>query len=292
MKKILIGLLLLPTTLLAAPPSPSVWDLAAYGSLPGVSYVGLSGWNAAITTTFEPIWGESAAYTPLTAAMSTPYCASSSANDTSAGSGAQTISVTGLTTSFARFTETVSMNGQTSVNLATANVLFIDKITVLTAGNGLLNAGIIQCGTGTNTSGDPAVTHQYLGVSSATAVPAAGAGFGNVSASFFYGVPANSTLICKNISCGSVFATAASGHECVIDGFTNSTGVMKRYFVQMQHNTGSNPGGFAGSVVIPEKTLVIGKMAGVTGSDVGPASMHAECLLVQSSSANANQTLF
>lgn len=270
----------------------SVWDEAAYGSLPGISFVKLQGWNAGITTTFEPVWPESAVYVPLLVALSSPYCASSDANDTSGGSGAKTISVTGVTTSYARFTETVTMNGQTSVVLATASILFIDKITVLTAGSGLKNAGIIQCGTGANTSGDPAVTHQYLGASSDTAVPASGAGFGNVSESFFYGVPANKTLICRNISCGSVFATAAAGHECVIDGFTNATGLMKRYFVQMQHNTGSNPAIYPGLVTFPEKTLIIGKMAGVTGSDVGPASMTAECLLIDLATSNTNQVVF
>lgn len=291
MKRFLVILLLIPS-LAFAQNVADLWDKAAYGNLPGISFVQLSGWNPAITTTFEPIWGESAAYTPQVAALSTPYCASGNANDTSAGTGARTISVAGVNTSFARFTETVTMNGQTSVNLATANVLFIDKLEVLTAGSGLVNAGIIQCGTGANTSGDPAVTHAYLGVSSGTAVPAAGAGYGNVSESFFYGVPASKKLVCRNIQCGSVFATAAAGHECVIDGYTNSTGVMKRYFVQMQHNTGTNPSQYPGLVVFPEKTLLIGKMAGVTGSDVGPASMKAECLLITDSLVNSNQVSF
>lgn len=272
--------------------SNHIWESAAFGEIPGITHVVVSGWNQAITTTFEPVWGESAAYTPQVAALSTPYCASSNAADASAGTGARTVSVTGVDTSFARFTETVTMNGTTSVNMATANVLFIDKITVLTAGSGLVNAGIIQCGTGANTAGDPAVTHQYLGVSSATAVPALGAGFGNISESFFYAVPASHTLICRNITCGSVFATAASGHECVIDGYTNSTGVMKRYFVQMQHNTGANPGGFSGLIKIPEKTLLIGKMAGVTGTSTGPVSMHAECLLVNNTWEDTSQTIF
>lgn len=274
------------------PSASHLWERAAYGDMPGLQLLTLEGRNPAITTTYEPLWGESAAYTPLTAAMSTPYCASSSANDTSAGTGARTISVTGVNTSYARFTETVTMNGQTSVNLATANVLFIDKITVLTAGSGLVNAGIVQCGTGANTAGDPAVTHQYLGVSSATAVPAAGAGFGNVSQSFMYAVPDNYQLICRNISCGSVFATAAAGHECAIDGYAGTTGVFKRYFSQAQHNTGSNPGGFNGFVKFPEQTLIIGKMAGVTGADVGPASMHADCLLISDTWQDTSQGVF
>lgn len=291
-KTLFFLLSLLPSLVLAQTGSPTLWEKAAYGAIPGVQLVNIQGWNPAITTTFEAVWGESAAYVPQTAALSSPYCASNSANDTSAGTGARTISVTGLDTSFARFTETVTMNGTSSVSLATTAILFIDKITVLTAGSGLVNAGIIQCGTGANTGGDPAVTHQYLGVSSETAVPAAGAGYGNVSQSFMYGVPAGYTMLCRNIQCGSVFATAAAGHECVIDGFTNATGVMKRYFIQMNHNSATNSSLAPGFVTFPEKTLIVGKMAGVTGSDVGPASMNAECLLVKNTYVTSSQLQF
>lgn len=291
---LVLGLFIAVTAHAAPIGSPTLWEKCAYGEIPGCTLVRLSGWNSGITATFEPLWGETTAYTPLTAVMSTPYCASTSANDTSAGTGARTISVTGVTlasSALTRFTETVTMNGQTSVNLATANVLFIDKITVLTAGSGLVNAGTVQCGTGANSSGDPAVPHQYLGVSSPTALPAANAGYGNVSESFFYGVPDNHTLLCKNIQCASVFATAAAGHTCVIDGY-NLSGILKRYFIQFQHNTGSNPSTYDGLVAIPENTLVLGKMAGMTGTDVGPASMNADCLLVSDTWEDSSQEMF
>lgn len=284
---LLIGALFLSTSLLHAEAGISgqnlTWERAANGNIAGVTYVKISGTNPALATTFEPLWGESATYVPQVAALSTPYCASSSANDTAAGTGARTISVTGVDTSFARFTETVTLNGQSSVNLATTNVLFIDKITVLTAGSGLLNAGIIQCGTGTNTAGDPAVPHQYLGVSSDTAVPAAGAGFGNVSESFFYGVPANNTLLCRNLTMSSYLATTVIGIQAVVDGFTNATGVVKRYAQLKSNNAGGNPHTEPSLIVFPEKTLIIGKMAG-TAATVGTLSM--ECLQIDNTSAD------
>jgi hypothetical protein len=295
MRKLLALLVLIPSLAFGQAGSPTLWEQAAYGDIPGVTYVRLSGWNPAITTTFEPIWGESAAYTPLAAAMSSPYCASSNETaDDATGTGVNTLTVKGVTTAYVPFTETVTMHatdGRTSVALATADVLFINSIEVATTGSGKVNAGIIQCGTGANTAGDPAVVHQYMGVSSATAIPASGAGYGNKSESFMYAVPAGYNLMCRNIQCGSVFATAASGHECVIDGYANLTGIFKRYFIQMQHNTGSNPSLSPGLVVIPEKTIVIGKMAGVTGSDVGPASMSADCLLIESTWKTGGQDI-
>lgn len=292
MKKFLLALLLLPSLCFGQaiePAAAHIWEAAAFGEKPGITYIQFRGINPAPTTTFEPLWGESAAYVPLTAAMSTPYCASSSANDTSAGTGARTISVTGVNTSFARFTETVTMNGQTSVNLATTNVLFIDKITVLTAGSGLVNAGIIQCGTGTNTSGDPAVPHQYLGVSSDTAIPAAGAGFGNVSESFFYGVPASHTLICKNLTLSTYLATTVIGIQAAVDGFTNATGVVKRYASLSGNNAGGNGITSPQIMVFPEKTLIIGKAA-VTSA--APATLSMECLDINNTWEDTGQGVF
>lgn len=271
--KLILSILLLPFCALATPNS-SIWEIASIGNQPGLTKVDLYGLNGGITTTFEAAWPESAVYTPLAAAMSTPYCASSDANDTSAGTGARTLTVTGINTSFASFSETVTMNGQTSVNLATANVLLINSLEVATAGSGGLNAGIVQCGTGANTSGDPAVTHAYIPISSATTV----AGAGNKSMSFIYGVPASKTLLCRNISAGSVFATAAASLQVAIDGYTN-LGIMKRFFAQHIHNTGQNPSNSPGIIKIPEKTIIVGKLAGPTGSNTGPATLSADCVL-------------
>lgn len=277
----LVFALLISAIAEAQPMQTDIWERAAMGVLPGVSHVRLYGFNGAIPATLEAVWPESADYIPLQAALSSPYCASASANDTSAGTGARTIRVSGITTSFAAFSEDVTMNGQTSVVLATANILMFNKGEVLTAGSGLMAAGIIQCGTGANTSGDPAVTHLYIPAGSETAVTDSG----NTTAQFFYGVPANYTLLCRNIQAGSVFATAASGLLVSVHGYTNSTGISKRYFSQHIHNTGANPSAGAGiQMVVPEKTIIIGKMAGPTGSNTGPVSLSAECLLVSSTS--------
>lgn len=170
----------------------------AFGNIPGVTAVQIIGYNGATTTTYETLWDESSAYTFLTAAMSTPYIASSSANDTAAGSGAQTVRVTLVNTSFVQSTEDLSLNGQTSVNLVTTNVLSIQKIEVLTAGSGLKNAGIIRIGTGVNAAGVPAVVHGHVAVGT------------NISRHGFYVVPANSVLQVQNLLISSGSATAGS----------------------------------------------------------------------------------
>ena len=292
MKRILLSLLL--SSLFALPcfaqskSSSHIWETSAWGDIPGLRHVDLFGMNTATTTTFEAAWGESAAYTPLTAAMSTPYCASNSANDAAAGTGARTISVKGINTSFARFDETVTMNGTTSVNLATANVLLIDSLTVLTAGSGLLNAGIIQCGTGANTGGDPAVTHAYMGVSSATAVPAAGAGSGNNSQMFFYGVPVGHRLMCRGIGINTYLA-AANGVQAVIDVYSGTTGVFTRYWHAATNTTGGTPGYDPGVEVFPSSSILIGRIASTAAM---VAILSAECILVSEAWEDSSQDIF
>lgn len=276
MKKLLSLLILVPALAFGQTTS-TLWEQAAFGTAPGVSYVTISGMNPAPTTTFEVMWGESAVYTPKLVAITSPICESSSANDAAAGTGARTISVTGVNTSFARFTETVTLNGTTSVAMATANIMFIDKITVATAGSGLVNAGIVQCGDTDAGAGDLTNPAQYLPVSSPSVISAAGVGGGNVSQSFMYAVPANYTLICRNLTMSTYLATTVIGIQAEIDGFTNSTGVLKRYASISGNNAGGNGVTDPKYMVFPEKTLILGKMAVTT---VAPATLSMDCLQV------------
>lgn len=289
LKRLLLLSSLVPALCFGVDPSTSIWEKAAAGIVPGISLVKIYGVNPAPTTTFEPVWAPSVTYTPKVAAISSPICASSSANDTAAGTGARTISVTGLNTSFARFTETVTLNGQTVVAMTTANILFIDKITVATAGSGLVNAGIVSCGDTDGGSGVITNIAQSIAVSSSTAIAAAGAGGGNISEAFFYGVPANKSLVCRNLTMSTYLATTVIGIQAVVDGYTNSTGVFYRYSSLYGNNAGGNGVTDPKLMVFPEKTLIMGRMA-VTSA--APAVLSMECLLIDKGSANANQVVF
>lgn len=282
LKQLLLLSLLIPSIVSAQVAGPDIWERAAYGSVPGVTAVNLYGLNGGIPATFEAVWPETADYIPLRVALTTPYCASTSAADDVGSTGAITIRVRGMTTAFAAFSEDVTMDGQTSVTLATANILMFNGAEVLTAGSGLMNAGAIACGTGANTAGDPAVVHLFMPVSSETAVT----GTGNKTAQFFYGVPSGYKMICRNIVAGSVFATAASSIQVRIEGYTNSDGIHKQYYgLNTQNTSGGNGVGNLNLVTFPEKTIVIGKLAGPTGSNVGPASLSAQCLLIDTTAS-------
>lgn len=88
---------------------------------------------------------------------------SSSANDAAAGTGARTVRILGINGTGGYTEEIVTLNGQTAVN--TVNTYdAIESMTVLTVGSGGANAGIIYAGTGTVTSGVPAVPYSAIGI--------------------------------------------------------------------------------------------------------------------------------
>lgn len=79
---------------------------------------------------------------------------SSNANDTSAGTGARSVIITYYDQSGSGpFTETVTLNGTTAVNLVNTNHCFIEKMEVVTVGSLGYNAGTITLYTGAGGTG-------------------------------------------------------------------------------------------------------------------------------------------
>jgi|DEB0MinimDraft_6_1074348.scaffolds.fasta_scaffold36496_1 hypothetical protein len=110
--------------------------------------------NASVGNSLETIWSEGGLYVyPPSASVMT--VSSSSTADTSAGTGARTVTVFGLDADYNEISETVTLNGQTAVN-TTKSYLRVNRMIVRSAGSGGANAGVIYTGTGTITSGVPA----------------------------------------------------------------------------------------------------------------------------------------
>jgi hypothetical protein len=110
--------------------------------------------NPSVGNTLETIWAEGGLYSYLTAATVLKV-SSSSVNDTSAGTGARTVELSGLDADYNEISELVTLNGQTPVN-TTKLFLRINRMVVRSAGSGGVNAGVIYAGTGTVTTGVPA----------------------------------------------------------------------------------------------------------------------------------------
>lgn len=117
----------------------------------------INGTFTALGTAQATVWESGGMYVyPATAQVM--EVSSSSANDTSAGTGARTVTIQGLDAGYNQIQETVILNGQTAVNTVNS-YLRIAHLFVATAGTGLAAAGTIYVGTGTVTTGVPAVIY-------------------------------------------------------------------------------------------------------------------------------------
>lgn len=184
----------------------------ARGQITGHDAALISGISGGVGTSYTTVWSQNTVYAYLSTAA-VMQISSSSANDTSAGTGARTVSIYGLDADYNPINETVTMNGQTAVNTVNS-YLRVFHLAVLTAGSGEAAAGTIYAGTGAVTAGVPAVIYGvYTSGNGSTAaiwtVPAGytayltgyASGYSNASAT------ANGTVSLTVRPFGSVFDT-------------------------------------------------------------------------------------
>jgi len=150
----------------------------ARGQIQAHSIVTIAGYNSDVDTAWEMITPVGNLSYPAAALQMT--VSSADADDTSAGTGARTVLITGLDANYAVISETVTMNGQTAVT-TTNSFLRINAMLVTTAGTSLANEGVIYIGSGTVTSGVPATIYNVIA-----------AGFNNATSSQ-YTIPAGYT---------------------------------------------------------------------------------------------------
>jgi hypothetical protein len=96
---------------------PSSFELdTAIGRVSGQTAFNKFGRNESVGTTIEPV--STGGVYPTPTALTSLEIVSSSSNDTSAGTGARTVTIIGIGTNYAEVSETVTMNGITAVALA------------------------------------------------------------------------------------------------------------------------------------------------------------------------------
>ena len=114
----------------------------AKGDFTGYSNVSKFGYNPTVGSgNYESIWEGSNAY-PWMSAADQVEVLSSDTDDTSAGTGARTVELQGLDSSWNVLTETVTMNGTSAVT-TTGSFLRIFRARVVTAGSSGRNEGTI-----------------------------------------------------------------------------------------------------------------------------------------------------
>lgn len=126
------------------------------GKYAGIEYIDKFGHNSAVGTAKETIWGAAATLLVRRTAAIVHKVSSGSTDDDVAGTGALTVQLEGLDANYDYQTEIIILTGRTAVN-STKEYLRMFRMTILTTGSGGENAGIVYAGTGTVTTGVPAV---------------------------------------------------------------------------------------------------------------------------------------
>lgn len=157
------------------------------GNVPGASNTRRTGFNPGVGTSETTVWNETTTFVAYPATAAVVTVSSSSANDTSAGTGARTVTLSGLDANYNVISEVITMNGQTAVTSVNL-YLRLSPLTTLTAGSGGKNAGVIYAGTGSVSVGVPATIYSSMGV-----------GY-NESHQAFYTVPAGMTGYITDVS--------------------------------------------------------------------------------------------
>lgn len=210
------------------------------GQIQGHRNVTVFGFNPDVDTTQVSVW-------PLPSLITFPAAAlqmtvsSTSASDTSAGTGARTIVVQGLDANYNEISETVTMNGQTAVTMTKA-MLRINYAYVETAGSGNSAAGDIYIGTGTVTAGVPATVYDVIKLDY------------NNTTTGSYTVPADYTAYVSQ----GLFSAGQAGGSNQIQGrlLTRGTNNIRMTAAITTLNNGVADYVFEYPLAVPEKTTI------------------------------------
>lgn len=237
------------------------------GMIPGYSLVSMSGENPDVdSAAFEDIWYEGGVMTYPAAALQMSVSSSSAADTNTSGTGARQVLVSGLDASYNVVNETVNLNGQTAVTTS-ASFFRINKITVVSVGNGLSNAGTIYIGTGVVAGGVPATIYNTVPVNA------------NTSLSFSYTIPAGYTgfLLYSRFTAGQDSGTTGMTARLIItDGITNNISLISAV---ANINNGVVPFQPVIPVSIPEKSRITATAKGAANNN--SVGVIAQIMLVQ-----------
>ena len=176
-------------------------DLAiARGHTPGYRALYKFGYNPDVNGTEETVWAQGGNYPWIDNAV-TMFVSSSSVNDASGGTGANTIIIQGLDEDYNEIEETVVLNGQTQV-ATQLSYLRVYRAFVTLAGSSGTSGGTIYIGSSGATGGVPNGTiYANLGLGNQTQIAA-------------YTVPAGYTLYLDDINFTAGISQAGKVATC------------------------------------------------------------------------------
>jgi len=212
----------------------------ARGQIQGHRGVAVFGFNPDVDTSQVSVW-PLPSLIPFPAAALQMTVSSTSANDTSSGTGARTIVVQGLDADYNEVTEIVTLDGQTAVTM-TASLLRVNYAYVATAGSGNSAAGNIYIGTGTVTAGVPATVYDIIKFDY------------NNTTTGSYTVPAGYTAYVSQ----GLFSAGQAGGSTQVQGRLLTRGIdnIRRTAALTTLNNGVADYAFEYPLPVPEKTTI------------------------------------
>lgn len=223
----------------------------------GHRVVNVFGYNADVDTALETVWPQGGVLTRPAAALAMTV-SSSSTDDAAAGTGARTVVIQGLDANYNEVSETVTLNGQTAVTMAT-EMIRVNYMFVASAGSGNTAAGTIYVGTGTVTTGVPATIYNMIAL-----------GY-NTSLTGSYTVPAGHTgyVVSGLFTAGQLSGTQAVTGELAL---INSD-LIKRVVAISTLNNGVASYPFDYPVPVPQKTTAEALAIGVGSNNLVSAKI-------------------
>ena len=106
----------------------------ARGAVPKYDVVHKFGRNSDVGQTFEPVTTTGTYWTPQATAATTVRVKAGNANDTAGGTGARSVTITGIDASGNRLTETLATNGTSPGPDSTNSFMRVDRLWVATSG--------------------------------------------------------------------------------------------------------------------------------------------------------------
>lgn len=198
------------------------------------------GFNGDVDSATETIW-PGGGLLPFPSSAIQMSVSSASANDTSSGTGARTVYISGLDANHNEVSETVTLNGQTAVTTVNS-YLHINDAYVASAGSGDSAAGSIYIGTGVVTAGVPATVYDIIAFDY------------NKRVTGSYTIPAGYTGYLMQ----GLFSTGQAGGSNAVTGrlMTRGTNNIRLTAAIVTLNNGAADYLFELPVAIPEKTTL------------------------------------
>lgn len=207
--------------------------------------------NPDINGSLETIWSHGGLYVYPTSAIQMKV-SSTSTNDTSNGTGARTIVVSGLNENYDEVSETVTLNGQNAVLTANTFIRVFRSYVVL-AGSGNTAEGTIYIGTGTVTDGVPATVYAEIVIGE------------NQTLMALWTVPSGYTLY---INRGLFSAASNNAAQYILGKFMiRPFGSVFRNAADVTANSNVIPYNFQTPLAVPEKSDIEARATALAGTN-------------------------